>query len=531
MTLFRAAGTACLLASALLAPARATAQNDTGSQARKVPAPIADTTGWIQPDHWTRRSIARLAATGRLPVEYAALAWPARRSTIRNILTDAAADTTTDGRPASTDAATAMAWLERFDREFGTVHSLNPFLHARSPVLAATADEGRLATGHTIPSPRGFDYVGPSPANNVTGLFVEIDGGASFGHGLGVSALARFRAVEWQRTGRRTNDRLETVFLSANYRTGDLDLWFGRRAVAFGPVPNGGLTLSGSIPLLGGGFDTPSGFRLPGFLAGLGRVRVNQVVSRFKRSGDISHPWFVATRLSFAPTDRISVGINRAALFGGEGNEPVTLGRVLLMAFGITDSRGKDSDFENQVASLDVAWNAGRSVLLWAEYGFDDAGTSFILVPGLTVGVVWSSPAWARSLSIGGSVTGIASSCCGHPAWYVHGALADGWADGGVPLGHPLGGNGLEAGVDVSFDPIEEPVLARGRLFIRDRGRENLYALERHGRTAGFEAWLQAWLGSFRLEPSFEVEVGAGRDRWQAQLRVGFLPITSRAPG
>jgi hypothetical protein len=239
----------------------------------------------------------------------------------------------------------------------------------------------------------------------------------------------------------------------------------------------------------------------------------------------------VATRLSFAPSDRISFGINRAALFGGDGNEPVTLGRVLLVAFGITDSRGKDSDFENQVASLDVVWNAGRSVLLWAEYGFDDAGTSFILVPGLTVGALWSSPSWAPALSVGGSVTGIASSCCGHPAWYLHGALSDGWADRGVPLGHPLGGNGLEAGLDVGFDPIEQPLLARGRLFIRDRGRENLYSPERHGRTVGFEVWLQAWLGSMRLEPSFEVELGAGRDRWRAQLKFGHQPMTSTGGG
>jgi hypothetical protein len=411
MTLLQAAGTACLLASTLLLPARANAQNRAGAQARNPTAPAADTTGWIQPDHWTRDAIARIAATGRLPVEYAALAWPARRSTIRDILARAAADSNHDGRPASVNAATAFAWTERFDREFASLpKTFIPFAHARPPVVAANVAEGRLATTHTIPSPRGFDYIGPSLANDVTGVFVEIDAGASFGHGFGLSVLSRLRAVDWQHTGQERDDRLETVFLTANGRIGDLDLWFGRRAVAFGPAPDGGLTLSGSIPLLGGGFDTPSGFRLPGFLAALGRIRVNQVVSRFERSGDIARPWFVATRLSFAPSDRISFGINRAALFGGDGNEPVTLGRVLLVAFGITDSRGKDSDFENQVASLDVVWNAGRSVLLWAEYGFDDAGTSFILVPGLTVGALWSSPSWAPALSVGGSVTGIAST-------------------------------------------------------------------------------------------------------------------------
>jgi hypothetical protein len=524
MTLSRATGIACLLASALLTPASATAQNDPYTASSRRPfAPFADTTGWVQADHWTRNAIARLAATNQVPSEYAALAWPARRGAIRRILADAAADTTPGGIPASTGAATAIAWLQRFDREFNEVGPIGLAKVIATPGLDAA--EGHLETGHTIPSPRGFDYVGPSlDTTNVTGVFVEIDGNIAFWHGFGFSGRFRAWLVRWQERGTGRHDDLEVDYLTANGRIGALDLWFGRRAVAFGPSPRGGLTLSGSTPLSGGGFDTPTGFRLPGFLSALGTIRVNQVVSRFDRSGDIRHPWFVATRLSFAPSDRLSLGINRAALLGGEGNEPVTLGRVLLVAFGITDSRGKDSDFENQVASLDVAWNAGRSVLVWAEYGFDDAGTSFILVPGVTVGALWASPSWAPALSIGGSVTGIASSCCGHPAWYLHGALSAGWTDDGVPLGHPLGGNGLEAGLDVAVDPIDGPVLARTRLFVRDRGRENLYAPERHGRTVGLEASVQAFWGSYRLEPSFEFEVGAGRDRWEAALVVGFSP-------
>jgi hypothetical protein len=362
-----------------------------------------------------------------------------------------------------------------------------------------------------VQSPIGYDYTGPTSINRDTDVFVEIGATARIGRRFQLAADTRLH----------TDGADEVVRATAGAQFGAVELWGGRREASYGPSPDG-LTLSGRVPFGGGGLDTPAGFVLPGFLRVLGTVRVNQVVARFDRTGDVPEPWFVATRLSFAPSSRVAVGVNRAAMFGGEGNEPVTLGRLLLVLFGITDSRGKDSDFENQVASLDVAWNPGGSVLLWAEYGFDDAGTAFILVPGLSLGALWAGPSWAEALSIGGSVTGIASSCCGHPRWYFHGALADGWTDRGVLLGHPLGGNGLEAAFDWALDPAMSRVLARGRFFVRDRGRENLYSPDRHGRTGGIEAWLQVMPGRFRLEAGLESEVGAGPDRWSALLRAAI---------
>jgi hypothetical protein len=511
MTLTRAASATCLLAFTLAGSSPCAAQDARADTPPPGPNGTAagDTTGLLPPDHWTRHALTRLAAASSIGTDLAALAWPARRSTVRRILLDAAARPAASNQAAESHTAMARAWLDRFDAEFAE-RRIGPIAFT-PPAVAARAGEGALLAGRAVPSPIGYDYTGPTPDNSETDVFVEIGATASIGRRFDLAADAR----------QYTDGANELVRATAGARFGAAELWGGRREASYGPSPDG-LTLSGRVPFDGGGLDTPAGFVLPGFLRVLGTVRVNQVVARFDRTGDVAEPWFVATRLSFAPSSRVAVGVNRAALFGGEGNEPVTLGRLLLVLFGITDSRGKDSDFENQVASLDVAWNPGGSVLLWAEYGFDDAGTAFVLVPGLSLGALWAGPSWAEALSIGGSVTGIASSCCGHPRWYFHGALADGWTDRGVLLGHPLGGNGLEAAFEWALDPATSRVLARGRFFVRDRGRENLYSPDRHGRTGGIEAWLQVMPGGFRLEAGLESEVGAGPDRWSALLRAAI---------
>ena len=73
-------------------------------------------------------------------------------------------------------------------------------------------------------------------------------------------------------------------------------------------------------------------------------------------------------------------------------------------------------------------------------------------------------------------------------------------------------------------------MLARARLFFRDRGSENLFSPARRGSTAGIETWLQARLGGVRWEAGVETEVGAGPDRWRAEVRAG-IDFSARGRG
>src|SRR5690606_8637667 len=138
-------------------------------------------------------------------------------------------------------------------------------------------------------------------------------------------------------------------------RVGGADAWFGRRALALGPGLGGGAVLSDAVAFDGGAIaPRGEGVRLPGLLRVLGPARPVLLLARMARSGDVQRPWFTGMRLDFAPSSSFSFGFNRAALFGGAGNEPVTARRILQMMIGLTDTEGKSSGFENQVASADV---------------------------------------------------------------------------------------------------------------------------------------------------------------------------------
>ena len=125
--------------------------------------------------------------------------------------------------------------------------------------------------------------------------------------------------------------------------------WAGRRPFTLGSGPGNDLVLNGAT-LDGGGISARNGVRVPL----LGAVFPELTVARMSRSGNVQHPWFHAARLTIAPSPALAIGLSRAAIFGGKNNIGVTPWRVLLMLMGRPDIRGKDSDFENQVAALDA---------------------------------------------------------------------------------------------------------------------------------------------------------------------------------
>jgi hypothetical protein len=149
------------------------------------------------------------------------------------------------------------------------------------------------------------------------------------------------------------------------------------------------------------------------------------------------------------------------------------------MLLGVTDVEAKDSDFENQVASIGASLRtdiAGVPVRFHAEYGVDDFGWAFLRVPAAALGVeVAAVPSSSgRTRTFGAEVVWIAPSARDYPEWYRHGALAWGWTDEGVPLGHDLAGEGWGLRLSTLSGSAFDGYAAD--LFLTRRGGENLLA-------------------------------------------------------
>ncbi|MGH7500374.1 MAG: capsule assembly Wzi family protein [Longimicrobiales bacterium] len=421
--------------------------------------------------HWSRGALERLIADGLLDAGDV-LVWPVRQTRALSLFEEAL-NRVSAADPGARDRV--AGWIARLEEESGAGGGVT---------LAATVDAGfrtrageRIA-GRLVPRAGGdFDYTGTveRPARRA------VDASQSISLSLSRFTIAAAR-------GERDEVRGRTTALYILYGTESLDLWAGRRPLAFGPAGRGGIVLGDETRLDGFGVELPAGFHLPGFLRALGPVRLSQTFARMHRSGPIEHPWFLATRVLISPSPSLAIGLNRAALFGGEGNQGVTLERAFWMLLGQTDIGSKDSDFENQVVSFDVRWHPGTSAwTVFGEYAFDDAGGAFIRVPALTLGATLARVPGLPSLAASAEITRFTPHCCGHPPWYRHGALAEGWTDRGVLLGHASGGEGTEAALGVRADLADARVIADARAYIRDRGPENLLAPEFEGRSLGAE--------------------------------------------
>jgi hypothetical protein len=196
------------------------------------------------------------------------------------------------------------------------------------------------------------------------------------------------------------------------------------------------------------------------------------------------------------------------------------------MLFGLTSQLGKDSGYENQVASIDVSTHvtlAGLPLSAYSELGVDDVGFSMFSTAAFLAGLELASVPGMDALSFGFEHARIPHSCCGHPPWYRHGDLGDGWTDRGRLLGHALGGHGSEW--TVSGTLASAPVQMQARLFARERGEENLFAPDRAGSSAGGSMRLSLPLGRHVLLRAAAItEHGrTGWEDWSADLGVRLL--------
>lgn len=429
-----------------------------------------DGSPYVPLDHWSRAVIARLAAAGVIDASAATVAWPMQRARIARLFADA------DARAKRGDisAVKDLAHYARtaFDDELGDAW------HAR--IANGWREATGIARGGTSVwiEGTGWHYPGPNERANESAWFVAPSAGGSITRALAVFASARV-APERIASG----EWYGTVALHG------VDLWLGRRAYSVAGSYGEGLVLSDGAAFGGGGVEISDPFHLPGFLRSLGELRGSAMVARMNRSGPDLHPWFAAMNVSVQPAPSLSFGLNRATLFGGSANAvKTTPWTVLLMFVGSTDGLGKDSDFENQVASISGRWQThiGSLPVAWyGEFGVDDTGKAFLHVPGWIAGVDVPSLPMIRKLGVGAQRTQLPGSCCGYPPWYQHGALSDGWTDRGVPLGVPLGGEGSEWALRWHYADTQLRVIAGGRLYTRNRGAENLFAPQRRGRSQG----------------------------------------------
>jgi hypothetical protein len=123
------------------------------------------------------------------------------------------------------------------------------------------------------------------------------------------------------------------------------------------------------------------------------------------------------------------------------------------------------------------------------------------------------------TLSLGLERTAFSAPCTGcdgcaceyYATWYRHYVFMDGWTLDRQPIGHPLGGDGTEWLLYGRVDNAARRFRVDGRVFTRDRGRYNLYAPVRAGRSAGGRTAVE-----YRLTTELELHVDAALERGRA---------------
>jgi hypothetical protein len=440
-------------------------------------------------------------------------------------------------------------------------HALNVFAHAGEAARErGLTDLLLLAEGYRLALLTETDTVGRLAASRARVGWAAARGGALGGDGYfifedweGAVPLpsANGPVVTWQGHGHLRPWLSwsadggwiadEPVLLAASVAAaaGPFDLWAGRRRLQYGMGRGGAVNIGGAFnetPLLahrtgyvfeGIGGHVREPFDFPWHLRVLGPTRIEAVLGRLSRNGRIEGPFVAFGRLVGTPfTPRITLGVNRGAIFGGEGI-PITAGRLLGLVFGMHG--GDAGEFENQVFSIvgRVRPPLGPLPLeLYAEWGMDDTSGAIATVPALITGLDIAAVPGLPALAVGIERTYFAESCCGNPIWYRSVWFRGSWADEGRLFAHPLGGHGTEWLGHARLDLPQHGVMVSGELYTRERGHENLFALERRGRSTGGAAGvtLLTRFGEVRVDAAMERAVGWDVGRLSATLSRDLRP-------
>jgi hypothetical protein len=485
-----------VLAGLLAAGASASgafAQQPTGSATNANPRL---TSGYLAGEHWAVQAMWRAEEMGLVKGLL-----PAQRlvplTTVEAALREAAA--AARGQRAGWGPV-VQAWYDRFTQEFPGIQEANSSPRDGPVRLAlASASAGYLRhTGRAAPGMGQFlpDRTGALPLPALRGIAGSATASLSLGSHLAFEAAT---AIDVRRG--------VLPVAEAVGAWGPWQVAAGRQAVGYAWAGQGGLVLSGTAPLDRVEISTRRPLVLPSLLHPLGRASVHGFLGRMPEARHPGRPYFWGARLAVQPQARISVAIQRAGLFGGNPELPITAGRIARMLVGGVGSAG----FEDQIVSVDARYRlpTDRFLPLTAsvEWGAEDGAGALVDEPGLVYGLHAPALPAAPWLSLGLEYARIAGHCCGNPPWYRHFAFPGSWAQGDRPLGLPLGGAGWERRVDAHADLRDSSLRLDAHAFERVRFPENLFVPGREGRSTGF-----GLEGSWRLAPGSEAYFSGARE-------------------
>lgn len=453
----------------------------------------------LEPGHWTWDAVRRLSAAGLAPPASDPAAAPLTLAHARRVFTYAAAAAEQAGRPDLQRLAEGYAAL---------LPPEDTAMLATAALRAGWLRDAGAARGGDGYTP-GEDWEGARLVDDAGGAAALVDA-----HGW------LHPRVGWRFDGGWIGDRWAVPAATVTAAIGAFDAWGGRRRLHYGAGRGGGTVLgsgTGEVADLahrtlaafdGLGVHVRDPFHFPWILRALGPSRIEIAAGRLAENGVVEAPYVVFGRLVITPfTPRLTLGVNRGAIFGGRGN-PITLRRLAGLLFG--EHGGDLGEFENQVISGVIRFRPPLGPIpleLYYERGADDTAGAIRDVPATVTGVDLAAVPGLPALALGVEHTYFAPSCCGNPPWYRNVFFRGSWGDRGRLFAHPLGGHGTEWLAHARLDLPRSGLLVRGEAFVRDRGEENLFAPEREGRSRGVRLAVDlrgAHRLQFRVDGAFE---------------------------
>jgi hypothetical protein len=463
---------------------------------------------FMEPGHWSHDAIRRLNGLGLAPPASDPALAPVTVQHAESVF--AYADSAGRARGHDTGAHLAAGYLARLRAETSTAGLLA--VHTGLVGWAAASGEALGGDGHFF----GEDWEGAQPVASASGPVALWRG-----YGFAVPWLS------WTVEGGWMADEAAVRTAVVAAAAGPFDVWAGRRRLQYGMGRGGAVVMGGApndAPLHyhrtgyvfdGVGIHVREPFHFPWLLRILGADRAEATLGRISRNGRVDRPWVAFGRLIGTPfTPRFTLGINRGAIFGGDG-QALTAGRLLGVIAGLHGD-AVSGFYENQVFSVMGRIRPPLGPLpleLYLEWGMDDTSGAVRRVPGIVAGLDVAAVPGLPALALGLERTSFAESCCGNPIWYRNIYYRGSWADEGRLFAHPLGGHGTEWLLHGRVDLPGRGVAIRAELFSRDRGHENLFSLERRGSSTGLtgSAEAAALEGTLRLDGSLE-----RGDGWEA---------------
>lgn len=449
-----------------------------GAKGEKVPRPSPRfASAFLRPGHWALGAVRRLYGLGLVGEGHDR---STRAPTLREVAVafERAVRETAGGRADL--AALVRAYRDRFAEEYG----------ATVAAVAGEADGGfrmgdgaamvgvELGRGRVLPGvgyENGSDWTGPVALDDE----VAATGAATWG-GQFFPLLAATVAPAWDGGDWTVGHGYATVVWRS------VGVWLGRRDIGYAPGAGGGLVLNGESAFDGGGIFLADPVRLPGVLRHIGPLRLETFLSRVDGLEPVDRPWFWGARLTLDPHERVEIGVTRAAMFGGAEDSGLSLRNLAYLIIG--KHAGSASEFDNQILAVDLWYRLPLGSLplsVYLQWGIEDSAGAWRDTPGVVVGLEIAALPYLTLVAVGLERASFSESCCGNPIWYRHWRFAGGWTDGGVPLGHPLGGDGSEWLFWADAALADARVRIGTELYVRRRGEENLFSPDREGSSTG----------------------------------------------